>query len=239
MIPTHNFALLPSDADQDIGETHKNLARIKRKDIEESVQQLRNRTGQEHPSLDPGSSQLRIQAEGLQEQLAEVSPIVFEECYCMDTDPVFVDRVKNTNEISESKIQEMYDDPLVTTMDSGFVGVHLFVMVHGFQGNHNDMRLFKNQISLQHPDAVILLSQSNEDGETEGDLMEMGERLATEVKQYILSFCPISCISKMSFIGHSIGGLIIRAALPHLAEYAPKFFTYISLGSPHLGYMYN
>ena len=43
----------------------------------------------------------------------------------------------------------------------------------------------------------------------------------------------------MSFIGHSIGGLIIRAALPHLAEYAPKFFTYISLGSPHLGYMYN
>lgn len=69
--------------------------------------------------------------------------------------------------------------------------------------------------------------------------MEMGERLATEVKQYILSFCPISCISKISFIGHSIGGLIIRAGLPHLAEFAPKFWTYISLGSPHLGYMYN
>lgn len=122
--------------------------------------------------------------------------------------------------------------------ENGFVGVHLFILVHGFQGNHNDMRLFKNQISLQHPDAVILLSQSNEE-QTEGDLMEMGERLATEVKQYILSFCPISCISRMSFIGHSLGGLIIRAALPHLAEYAPKFFTYMSLGSPHLGYMYN
>jgi len=36
-----------------------------------------------------------------------------------------------------------------------------------------------------------------------------------------------------------MGGLIIRAALPHLAEFAPKFFTFISLGSPHLGYMYN
>lgn len=69
--------------------------------------------------------------------------------------------------------------------------------------------------------------------------MEMGERLATEVKQYILSFCPISCISKISFIGHSLGGLIIRAALPHLSEFSAKFFTYISLGSPHLGYMYN
>ena len=111
-------------------------------------------------------------------------------------------------------------------------------MTHGFQGNHNDMRLFKNQISLKHPDAVILLSQSNEE-QTEGDIMEMGKRLADEVKQYIQSFCPLSCINKISFIGHSLGGLIIRASLPHLEEYKAKFFTYMSLGSPHLGYMYN
>lgn len=69
--------------------------------------------------------------------------------------------------------------------------------------------------------------------------MEMGERLATEVKQYILSFCPASCLAKISFIGHSLGGLIIRAALPHLSQYNDKFFTYMSLSSPHLGYMYN
>ena len=36
-----------------------------------------------------------------------------------------------------------------------------------------------------------------------------------------------------------MGGLIIRAALPHLEEYKDKFYTYISLSSPHLGYMYN
>jgi alpha-beta hydrolase superfamily lysophospholipase len=69
--------------------------------------------------------------------------------------------------------------------------------------------------------------------------MEMGERLATEVKQYIISFCPASCLSKISFIGHSLGGLIIRAALPHLSEYSQKFFTYMSLSSPQLGQMYN
>ena len=69
--------------------------------------------------------------------------------------------------------------------------------------------------------------------------MEMGKRLADEVKQYIQSFCPLSCINKISFIGHSLGGLIIRASLPHLEEYKAKFFTYMSLGSPHLGYMYN
>lgn len=36
-----------------------------------------------------------------------------------------------------------------------------------------------------------------------------------------------------------MGGLIIRAALPHLEEFKEKFYTYISLSSPHLGYMYN
>lgn len=69
--------------------------------------------------------------------------------------------------------------------------------------------------------------------------MEMGERLATEVKQYIISFCPSSTVSKISFIGHSLGGIVIRAALPHLAEYSSKFFTFISFSSPHLGSKYN
>ena len=69
--------------------------------------------------------------------------------------------------------------------------------------------------------------------------MEMGERLATEVKQYIISFCPSSCLSKISFIGHSLGGVVIRASLPHLSEYSSKFFTFISLSSPHIGQMYN
>lgn len=35
-----------------------------------------------------------------------------------------------------------------------------------------------------HPDAIFLSSSANED-KTEGDIMEMGENLANEVKQYI------------------------------------------------------
>jgi hypothetical protein len=54
-------------------------------------------------------------------------------------------------------------------------------MVHGFQGNHNDLRGLKNRIALRHPDAMFLLSTSNED-RTEEDVMESGERLAKEVK---------------------------------------------------------
>lgn len=100
------------------------------------------------------------------------------------------------------------------------------------------MRLFRNQLAFSHPDSVILLSTSNEE-QTEGDIMQMGQRLAAEIKQYMLSFCPASCISKISFVGHSLGGLIIRAALPHLSELSSKFTTFFTMGSPHLGYMYN
>ena len=80
------------------------------------------------------------------------------------------------------------------------------------------------------------MSQANED-KTDTDIMEQGQRLAQEVKNYINQACQDVHISKISFIGHSLGGLIVRAALPYLAEYSPKFFTYITLSSPHLGYM--
>ena len=84
----------------------------------------------------------------------------------------------------------------------------------------------------------MLLSTSNEN-KTDGDIMEMGQRLATEVKFYVHNQCADVNLNKVSFIGHSLGGLIIRAALPYLAEFSDKFFTYISLSSPHLGYIYN
>ena len=53
----------------------------------------------------------------------------------MNTYGNFVERVKGTNEVSESKINEMHDDVANASSmdgDGGFVGVHLFVLVHGF-----------------------------------------------------------------------------------------------------------
>ena len=84
--------------------------------------------------IDFNSPQLKIQAQGLQESLAQVNPIIFEECYCIDTDSAFVEKVKSTNEISESKIMEQFGDDNANnqTNDPAFVGVHLFIMQHGF-----------------------------------------------------------------------------------------------------------
>ncbi len=85
---------------------------------------------------------------------------------------------------------------------------------------------------------MFLCSSSNEDF-TEGDISEMGIRLSSEVNSYINQYCPGSSLGKISFIAHSLGGLIVRAALPYLEEHQDKMYNYFSLSSAHLGYMYN
>ena len=44
---------------------------------------------------------------------------------------------------------------------------------------------------------------------------------------------------KLSFIGHSLGGLIIRAALPRLEKYRYNMKLLITLSTPHLGYFFH
>ena len=124
-----------------------------------------------------------------------------------------------------------------TFNEYNYKGVHLFVMVHGFQGNACDMRLLKNNIALLFPEAMFLCSSANEEY-TEGDILDMGVRLASEVNSYISQYCPGSSLGKISFIAHSLGGLIVRAALPYLEEHESKMYNYFTLSSPHLGYMF-
>lgn len=38
-------------------------------------------------------------------------------------------------------------------------------------------------------------------------------------------------------VGHSMGGLILRAALPFLTDYNDCLGTFMTFGSPHLGYL--
>ena len=66
----------------------------------------------------------------------------------------------------------------------------------------------------------------------------MGHRLAQEVHNFIRESCPGKNLGRLTFVGHSLGGLIIRAALPYLEKFKEKMHGYLSLCSPHLGYMY-
>ena len=74
---------------------------------------------------------------------------------------------------------------------------------------------------------------------TDTDILDMGVRLATEVKNHIIEFFPPNTLQRISFIGHSLGGVIIRAALPRLLDLKDKFHTLLTFSSPHLGYKVN
>ena len=51
------------------------------------------------------------------------------------------------------------------------------------------MRILKNAIAVALPEAIFLQSTSNE-GQTDGDISEMGQRLSNEVLQYVRENCP-------------------------------------------------
>ncbi|MED6118805.1 hypothetical protein PIB30_006301 [Stylosanthes scabra] len=124
--------------------------------------------------------------------------------------------------------------------------LRVVVFVHGFQGNHLDLRLVRNQWLLIDPKIHFLMSEANED-KTSGDFREMGSRLAHEVITFVkkkmdkVSRNAILTDIKLSFVGHSIGNLIIRAALAEsiMEPYLMYLNTYVSISGPHLGYMYS
>lgn len=86
------------------------------------------------------------------------------------------------------------------------------------QGHHLDLRLIRNQWLLIDPKIEILMSEVNED-KTSEDFREMGLRLAQEVIGFVKKKMDKVSRSghlrdiKLSFVGHSIGNIIIRAAL--------------------------
>ncbi|KAG5000577.1 hypothetical protein JHK87_021649 [Glycine soja] len=113
-------------------------------------------------------------------------------------------------------------------------------------GHHLDLRLIRNQWLLIDPKIQVLMSETNED-KTSGDFREMGSRLAQEVISFLKKkMDKASRVGnlkdmKLSFVGHSIGNLIIRAALAEsiMEPYLRYLYTYVSISGPHLGYMYS
>ncbi|XP_047969623.1 protein FAM135B-like isoform X1 [Salvia hispanica] len=132
-----------------------------------------------------------------------------------------------------------------TTRQTGRV-LKIVVFVHGFQGHHLDLRLVRNQWLLIDPKAEFLMSEVNED-KTSGDFREMGQRLAKEVVSFVKKKMDKASRSgnlrtiKLSFVGHSIGNIILRTALTEtiMEPYLRFLHTYLSVSGPHLGYLYS
>ncbi|KAM4730342.1 protein FAM135A isoform 2-T2 [Anableps anableps] len=124
--------------------------------------------------------------------------------------------------------------------DSCEEGIHLIVCVHGLDGNSADLRLVKTYLELGLPGARIdfLMSERNQN-DTFADFESMTDRLLDEIVQYIQLYNLT--VSKISFVGHSLGNLIVRSVLtrPRFKCYLSKLHTFLSLSGPHLGTLYN
>ncbi|CAH9078882.1 unnamed protein product [Cuscuta europaea] len=122
----------------------------------------------------------------------------------------------------------------------------IVVFVHGFQGHHLDLRLVRNQWLLIDPKVEFLMSEVNEE-KTSGDFREMGVRLSQEVTSFVKKKMEKATKHgnlksiKISFVGHSIGNIILRTALTEsiMEPYLRYLHTYISISGPHLGYLYS
>ena len=118
-------------------------------------------------------------------------------------------------------------------------GVHLVVCIHGLQGNQFDLRLYRIFLQLVLPQVrfEFLMAQSNQ-SDTFCDFNLMTDRLVEEIMEFVNDMPTPP--SKVSFIGHSLGNIIIRSLVtrPELAGLQQKFHLFLSICGPHLGTRY-
>lgn len=133
---------------------------------------------------------------------------------------------------------------------------HLVVMVNGILGSATDWKFAADQFVRTFPDKVIVhCSERNVSKLTLDGVDVMGERLAQEVLEVIQRKPEVG---KISFIAHSIGGLVARYAIGRLYRAPRKWdlddlssgkkdvnsrstiagleaMNFITVASPHLG----
>ncbi|XP_071737639.1 putative lipase ROG1 [Rutidosis leptorrhynchoides] len=128
--------------------------------------------------------------------------------------------------------------------------IHLVVMVNGLVGSANNWKFAAKQFLKSYPeDLIVHCSERNSSLLTFNGVDVMGNRLANEVMSVIKRNPNLQ---KISFIGHSLGGLIARYAIAKLytrdstnndcsenisneriAGLVP--INFISVATPHLG----
>uniref|UniRef100_A0A0D3H0V6 DUF676 domain-containing protein n=1 Tax=Oryza barthii TaxID=65489 RepID=A0A0D3H0V6_9ORYZ len=93
---------------------------------------------------------------------------------------------------------------------------HLVVMVNGLVGSADDWKFAAEQFVRRMPEKVIVhRSQCNSATQTFDGVDLMGERLANEVLSVVEQRRGVK---KISFVAHSLGGLVARYAIGRLYE---------------------
>lgn len=118
--------------------------------------------------------------------------------------------------------------------------VHLVILTHGLHSNVSaDMLYLKEEVDKKGVDNVVVKGFFGNLGKTERGIKYLGSRVAEYVVELVKS--DAFEVDKISFIGHSLGGLIQTFAIAYLHINFPWFFqqiqpiNFITLASPLLG----
>ena len=114
---------------------------------------------------------------------------------------------------------------------------HYVFFVHGFQGDPQDLRVIRGYMTTAAPEIKYVMSKSNHHKQSDS-LEAMGHRLAAEVLEALEQRTASRKNLKLSFVGHCVGTLVIRAAVadPLLNKFRPNLWSFVSFCGPHLGY---
>ncbi|XP_027904307.1 putative lipase YDR444W [Vigna unguiculata] len=106
---------------------------------------------------------------------------------------------------------------------------HLIIMVNGLVGSAQNWKFAAKQFLKRFPeDAVVHCSERNSSMLTFDGIDVMGDRLAEEVISVIKRH---PSVQKISFVGHSLGGLVARYAIARL--YGRDISLELSQGNGH------
>ena len=81
------------------------------------------------------------------------------------------------------------------------------------------MKLVESILKKYGEDKLKVLNSVANETDSEVDINELAYNLFYEIRAYIYNNIPTDCKYWLSFIGYSMGGIIIRATIPLLKDY--------------------
>ena len=121
-------------------------------------------------------------------------------------------------------------------LPTGYNGDHLIVLTHGIMGTGEDLAYLGKL--LEKNGCFVLKSVSNENFKSLGGFKTGGEKLASEIVDYV---AKNKKLKRVSVVGNSLGGLYARYAMKILFNNTDdtiaglKPYRFMSIATPHLG----
>ncbi|CAI4222418.1 unnamed protein product [Auanema sp. JU1783] len=116
---------------------------------------------------------------------------------------------------------------------------HLIIFVHGLEGSSDDLMSYKNSLRMTSPETnfQFLMSSANQ-SQTWADFETLSSNLLGEIHDFCTDMTQKP--NRISFIAHSMGGVIVRAmlGLPEAGWIFPLLHTFLTINSPHTGLAY-